>query len=108
MEMHQIRYFLAVARNLNFTHAAEECHVAQPSLSRAIQKLEAEFGGELFRRERGLTHMTELGRLVFPLLTQCFESAHEAKKLAQAYGKGGIAPLRVSVSIIFGTKHSFN
>lgn len=98
MEMHQIRYFLAVARTLNFTHAAEECHVAQPSLSRAIQKLEAEFGGELFRRERGLTHMTELGRLVLPLLTHCFESAIEAKKLAQAYGKGGVAPLRVGLS----------
>ena len=36
MEMHQVRYFLAVARTLNFTRAAEECNVAQPSLTRAI------------------------------------------------------------------------
>ena len=52
MEMHQIRYFLCVAKTLNFTHAADECHVAQPSLSRAVKKLEEELGGDLFRRER--------------------------------------------------------
>ena len=45
MEMHQVRYFLAVARTLNFTRAAEECHVAQPSLTRAIRQLEGELGG---------------------------------------------------------------
>jgi DNA-binding transcriptional LysR family regulator len=41
MEMHQVRYFLAVAQHLNFSRAAEECNVTQPSLSRAIQQLEA-------------------------------------------------------------------
>src|SRR5262249_61550875 len=46
MEMHQVRYFLAVARTLNFTRAAEECHVAQPSLTRAIKLLEGELGGD--------------------------------------------------------------
>ena len=62
MEMHQIRYFLAVARTLNFTRAAEECHVAQPSLTRAVQKLEDELGGPLFRRERSNTHLSQLGK----------------------------------------------
>ena len=52
MEMHQVRYFLAVARTLNFTRAAEECNVAQPSLTRAIRQLEEELGGDLFRRDR--------------------------------------------------------
>ena len=52
MEMHQVRYFLAVARTLNCTRAAEECNVAQPSLTRAIRQLEGELGGDLFRRER--------------------------------------------------------
>lgn len=98
MEMHQVRYFLAVARTLNFTHAADECHVAQPSLSRAIKKLEEELGGDLFRRERGLTHLTDLGRLMRPLLTQCYESANAAKNLASSYKKGTSTPLRLALS----------
>ena len=52
MEMHQVRYFLAVADTLNFTRAAELCHVSQPALTRAIQQLEEELGGLLLRRER--------------------------------------------------------
>jgi DNA-binding transcriptional LysR family regulator len=98
MEMHQIRYFLAVAKTLNFTQAAEECHVAQPSLSRAIKALEDELGGALFRRERALSHLTELGRLMLPLLTQCYDSALAAKALASSYRKGSTAPLRLALS----------
>ena len=64
MEMHQVRYFLAAARLLNFTRAAIECHVSQPSLTKAIQKLEDEFGAPLFRRERARTHLTELGKAI--------------------------------------------
>ena len=63
MEMHQTRYFLAVCEALNFTRAAHHCNVAQPSLTRAIKKLEEELGGPLFRRERTRTHLTDLGRL---------------------------------------------
>ncbi len=98
MEMHQIRYFLAVAKTLNFTQAAEECHVAQPSLSRAIRNLEEELGGDLFRRERSLSHLTELGKLMLPLLTQAHESALAAKTLATSYKSGVSAPLRLALS----------
>ena len=52
MEMQQVRYFITLAKTLNFTRAAEECNVSQPSLTRAIRLLEEEFGGELLRRER--------------------------------------------------------
>ena len=69
MEMHQVRYFLAVARLLNFTRAADECNVTQPSLTRAIKQLEAELGGDLFRRERPAAQLTELGLRMHPLLT---------------------------------------
>jgi LysR family hydrogen peroxide-inducible transcriptional activator len=47
MEIHQIRYFLAVCEQLNFTQAARQCHITQPSLTRAIQRLEKEFGDYL-------------------------------------------------------------
>ncbi|MEP9386168.1 LysR family transcriptional regulator [Mesorhizobium sp. KR9-304] len=43
--MHEVRYFLAACETLNFRKAAAQCHVTQPALTRAIQKLEAELGG---------------------------------------------------------------
>jgi DNA-binding transcriptional LysR family regulator len=98
MEMHQVRYFLAVCRTLNFTKAAEECNVAQPSLTRAIQKLEEEFGGPLFHRERANTHLTELGRAMQPHLERTFEAARSAKELATVFKKGEVAHLRLGVS----------
>ena len=97
MEMHQIRYFLSAARLLNFTRAAEECNVAQPSLTRAIQKLEEELGGPLFRRERARTHLTELGRLMQPHLERTYRAAEDAKALAKGFGKGQVAPLVLGV-----------
>lgn len=99
MEMHQIRYFLAVADTLNFTRAAEACHVAQPSLSRAVGKLEEELGGDLFRRERNRTHLTDLGRDMRPLLRQAFDSAAAAKAQAASYNSAARAPLRIGLSL---------
>jgi DNA-binding transcriptional LysR family regulator len=98
MEMHQVRYFLAVARALNFTRAAEECNVAQPSLTRAIRQLEGELGGDLFRRERPHAQMTELGQRMLPLLKQCYDSAISARSLASAIKKGEVGSLRLAVS----------
>jgi DNA-binding transcriptional LysR family regulator len=98
MEMHQVRYFLAVARVLNFTRAAEECHVAQPSLTRAIKQLEQEFGGELFRRERNLTHLSDLGHRMLPFMQQCYDSALQAKSLATSMKSGAVAPLSIALS----------
>lgn len=97
MEMHQIRYFLAVARSLNFTRAAEQCHVAQPSLTRAIQKLEDELGGLLLHRERQNTHLTELGRLMLPHLERTYVAAQAAKELARGVSKGDMAHLRLGI-----------
>jgi len=68
MELHQARYFLAVCNDLNFTRAAKRCNVSQPSLTRAIQLLEKEFGGYLFDRKRSSIELTDLGKLVRPYL----------------------------------------
>jgi DNA-binding transcriptional LysR family regulator len=84
MEMQQIRYFLAAAVELNFTRAAARCNVSQPSLTRAIGLLEGELGGDLFRRERNLTHLTDLGRRLLPLLTQTIENADRAALVARS------------------------
>jgi LysR family hydrogen peroxide-inducible transcriptional activator len=62
--MHQVRYFLAICEEKNFTRAAKRSGVAQPSLTRAIKRLEAELGGSLFNRARPEIRLTELGALV--------------------------------------------
>ena len=73
MEMHQVRYFLAVAEELNFTRASERCNVTQPSLSRAIKLLEEELGGLLFHRERKSIRLTDLGHMVRPHLQSVYD-----------------------------------
>jgi DNA-binding transcriptional LysR family regulator len=98
MEMHQVRYFLAAANELNFTKAAEKCNVSQPSLTRAIKQLEGELGGDLFRRERPQAQLTELGERMHPLLKQCYESALGARSLASSFKSGDIGALRLALS----------
>jgi DNA-binding transcriptional LysR family regulator len=96
--MHHIRYFLAVGETLNLTKAAERCDVAQPALSRAIKDLETELGGELFRRERALSHLTDLGQRVLPMLRRSYETALAAKNVAASIRKGEGAPISLAVS----------
>src|SRR5215467_12222388 len=83
MEMHQVRYFLAAAEELNFSRAAEKCNVSQPSLSRALQQLEGDLGGRLFHRERNFTHLTDLGQMVRPHLEMVYSAAIRAKRLSK-------------------------
>jgi LysR family hydrogen peroxide-inducible transcriptional activator len=97
MELHEIRYFLAVNETRNFTRAAERCNVTQPALTRAIQKIEAEFGGLLFARERGNTHLTELGRLVLPHLEEVMDRTKAAKDHENRFLKLESAHLRLGV-----------
>ena len=85
MEMHQVRYFLAVAEELNFTRASDRCNVTQPSLSRAIKLLEEELGGLLFRRERESTHLTDLGHMIRPHLQSVFDHATLVKRLSKDF-----------------------
>jgi LysR family transcriptional regulator, hydrogen peroxide-inducible genes activator len=82
VELYQIRYYLALCETLNFARAAEKCNVSQPSLTRAVQKLERELGGLLIHRERRLTHLTELGELVRPMLKEVL--SHSARTKAAA------------------------
>jgi LysR family hydrogen peroxide-inducible transcriptional activator len=85
MELHQVRYFLTLSRTLNFTRAAELCHVSQPTLTRAIHQLECELGGLLFSRERRNTHLTELGRLIEPHLMEVIAREGKVKQEAARF-----------------------
>lgn len=102
MELHEIRYFLAVGETRNFTKAASACHVTQPALTRAIRKLEDELGGMLVSRERGNIHLTDLGRLLEPSLREMIIQAGEAKRTAESFLRLKGAPIRLGVMCTVG------
>jgi DNA-binding transcriptional LysR family regulator len=102
MEMQQVRYFVALAGTLNFTRAAEQCNVSQPALTRAIQQLEHELGGPLFHRERGNTHLSELGRMMLPYLQSVEESCRAARDQARAVKKLERAILTIGTMCTIG------
>ena len=66
MEFHQLRYVCAIADTGSFSRAAERCHVAQPSLSQQVQKLEEDLGSKLFDRLGRSVRLTEAGRAFLP------------------------------------------
>lgn len=66
MEFHQLRYVCAIADTGSFSRAAERCHVAQPSLSQQVLKLEEELGERLFDRLGRSVRLTEAGRAFLP------------------------------------------
>lgn len=98
MEMHQVRYFLAVAAERNFTKAAEKCNVSQPALTRAMKQLEDELGGDLLRRERPQAQLTELGERMLPLMQQIYDSALGARSLASSIKSGELGSLKLALS----------
>jgi DNA-binding transcriptional LysR family regulator len=89
--MHQIRYFLAIVREGSFNRAAVACEVSQPSITRAIRKLEEELGGPLFDRHRSRVELSELGRRVLPRLERIHgevdQTLKDAAHLSTMHGR---------------------
>ena len=83
MQLHQLEYFLAVARHLHFTRAAEELHVAQPSVSQQIRKLEDELGARLFHRMKRRVALTPAGETLLPLARRVLGDVEEARAEVQ-------------------------
>ncbi len=102
MEMHQIRYFLAVERERNFSRAALACNITQPALTRAIQKLEGEIGGKLFNRQPGRIELTELGRAMHPRLEQAYRDLAEACTQAGEMLRSSRNRLRIGMMCTIG------
>ena len=82
MEMQQLRYVVAVARAGNFSRAAEQCRVAQPSLSQQIQKLEEELGERLFDRRKREVKLTTHGETFLRRAVRILEEVDAAKREA--------------------------
>src|ERR1700759_1223850 len=79
MEIHQLRYFVAVAEEGNFSHAAEREHVSQPSLSQQVHKLEVELDQQLFDRLPRSVVLTEAGRCLLPYARTILAGIAEAR-----------------------------
>jgi LysR family transcriptional regulator, hydrogen peroxide-inducible genes activator len=88
MEVHQLRYFCAVADSGNFTRAAEATRISQPSLSQQIHKLEDELGAKLFDRLPRSARLTQFGKAFLPkaqaILRQIGEARLEIREMASA------------------------
>lgn len=82
MEMHQLRYVVAVARTGTFSRAAEQCHVSQPSLSQQIQKLENELGERLFDRLKREAKLTSHGEAFLRRAVRILEEVDAARREA--------------------------
>jgi len=81
MTLQQLRYFLAMCEERNFTRAARRCGVSQPSLSNAIRALEIEFGGPLFFRNPN-GRLTKLGKTIQPLIQSAMQTLDTAAQVA--------------------------
>lgn len=104
METHQVRYFVEVCHTRNFTKAAGRCGISQPSLTRAIKLLEAEFGGDLFVRRPGNIELTELGRVVRPYLENVWEQTTAVIKLTEQRGSHKPDQLRLAIMCTIAPK----
>lgn len=87
MNLEQLQSFVTVARFGNFTRAAEELYLAQPTLSRQITALEHSLGAELFRRARGGSTLTPAGESLLPLARRMLADAESVRReLAELAG----------------------
>jgi len=104
LDFNQVRYFLALADSLNFTRAAERCHVSQPALTQAIKRLEYELGGELLKRDGRNTELSDLGHN----LRQHFEQIDRTRSLVHATAKavmtGELSELNIGLMCTIGPR----
>ncbi|MBW4026076.1 LysR family transcriptional regulator [Acidipila rosea] len=94
MEVNQLRYVCAVAESGSFSRAAELCHVAQPSLSQQVSKLEEELGSRLFDRMGRKIRLTDAGKTFLPrarLVLQELEAARNEVDTRRSDGRGSVA-----------------
>jgi DNA-binding transcriptional LysR family regulator len=105
MELRHLRYFTAVAGELNFTRAAQKLRVAQPALSRQIRQLEDELGVALLDRTRHGVQLTKSGRAFLAETQAILKQSEQAIRIARKGGEADGAQL--NLGYIWGLFHSF-
>ncbi len=85
MDLRHLRYFVAVAKERNFSRAAEKLNIAQPPLSRQIRQLEEEIGADLFDRTSRPLRLTEAGRLLYQHAIQAIAGFDQVRTMMARY-----------------------
>jgi LysR family hydrogen peroxide-inducible transcriptional activator len=97
MELHQLRYLVAVAETRNFTSAAEQCHVSQPTLSHQIKKLEEEVGEPLLQRRKKGAFLTPLGERIHQHALEILRGVDSVRQAASAFSHHVQGNLKIGV-----------
>jgi len=97
MELRLLRYFVAVAEELNFTHAAERLHTAQPSLSQQIRQLEDYVGTPLLDRDKRRLKLTEAGRVFLREARRLLADAEHAVTLARQAARAEAGLITIAI-----------
>ncbi|MEJ2111241.1 MAG: LysR substrate-binding domain-containing protein [Acidobacteriota bacterium] len=95
MELRHLRYFVAVAEQLHFRHAAEIVHVAQPALSQQIRQLEEEIGVKLLERSRHKVRLTTAGKAFYENALRILAQADQAVVKARKVESGDAGTIRI-------------
>jgi DNA-binding transcriptional LysR family regulator len=98
MELRHLRYFLAVAEELNFTRAAERLGINQPPLSLQIRQLEKEIGTPLFRRKARGVELTNAGKLMLEEARVILRQVEQAKTGVRRRGRGETGRINIGSS----------
>jgi DNA-binding transcriptional LysR family regulator len=95
VDIRRLRYFVAVAEDRHFTNAAARLHLAQPALSQAIRRLEAELGTKLLHRTRREVKLTYAGSVLFEDAKRILKDVELAEQRVKAAHAGAIGMLRI-------------
>lgn len=107
IELRTMRYIVAVGKHLHFSRAADQVHVAQPSLSKQIRNVESELGVELFKRTRRKVEITDPGKEYIRNAELSLLYADRAAATARAAGAGVLGKLLLGVSPSVDTRLFF-
>ncbi len=95
IDLRHLRYFLAVAEELHFGHAAQRLHMAQPPLSQQIRRLEEEIGYPLFLRSSRSVKLTPAGKSLMDRARRTLQKVDEDLEAVRSVARGEVGVLKV-------------